>query len=277
MMSQPVLTIPKPKEHGAWGMLYVPLLIAAGMTQTFNIPMLLLTLVATLVFLSQRPFVLLMTSPAVRRDPGMLRRNLVWLAVYWVISSSLLGVLVFQYRLEFLIHFGVVAIPIAFVFTFFVITNRVRTVPGEIGGISGLTLTGPLAHYVAVGQVQAAGLWLWMLSILYFSSSVFYVKAVVAAFVKSRSNTGVESPVLARICSFYHLGLLGLIAGMVALDKLPVVMLIAFLPVIVRGLWGIRKPRARLNFARIGWTEVVYSLFFAVATIAAMRPESFPR
>jgi YwiC-like protein len=50
---KPQLTFapPQPKEHGAWGMLYVPLLTAVGIAGSFNIPVLVMAAAVTLVFL----------------------------------------------------------------------------------------------------------------------------------------------------------------------------------------------------------------------------------
>ena len=81
--------------------------------------------------------------------------------------------LYYVYDLIALPQFAWIAIPIAATFTLFLWKNRVRSVAGELVGICGLTLTAPLAHYAAVGEIQLLGLWLWALCILYFSSSVF--------------------------------------------------------------------------------------------------------
>ena len=51
MKPQGGLTAPKPKEHGAWGMLYVPLVTAVGIAETFNVRVLLVAAAVTLVFL----------------------------------------------------------------------------------------------------------------------------------------------------------------------------------------------------------------------------------
>ena len=82
MKPQGGLSAPKPKEHGAWGMLYVPLVTAVGIAGTFNIRVLLVAAAVTFVFLSQRPYAQLLSSLGVRRDPDLLRRNLTWLAGY---------------------------------------------------------------------------------------------------------------------------------------------------------------------------------------------------
>jgi len=276
---KPQLTFapPKPKEHGAWGMLYVPLLTAAGIAGSFDIPVVVMAAAVTLVFLSQRPYAQLVSNAASRRDPGLLRRNMTWLAGYWVSTLLLFGGLYFVYDLVALPRFLWIAIPIAAAFTLFLWKNRVRSVAGELTGICGLTLTAPLTHYAAVGEVQPLGFWLWALCILYFGSSVFFVKAVVGSFLKSRLRAIAETTVTTRACVLYHGGLVLVLASLVSLNRIPPLTVVAFAPVIARGFWGIPTFQPKLNFARIGWTEVIYSLFFAVATILAMRLDAFAR
>ena len=277
MKPQGGLTAPKPKEHGAWGMLYVPLVTAAGIAGTFNVQVLLVAAAVTFVFLSQRPYAQLLSSSVVRRDHDLLHRNLAWLAGYWVMALLFFGYLYNIYDLSALPRFVLIAIPIAAIFTWFLWKNSVRSVAGELTGICGLTLTAPLAHYAAIGEVQSTAFWLWALCILYFASSVFFVKAVVNSFLKSRVKATAAPTVTSRVCVCYHGGLALLLAGLCLLGLIPALALVAFLPVIARGLWGIPTGQPKLNLPRIGWTEVIYSLFFAVATILAMRLDTFVR
>ena len=213
----------------------------------------------------------------VRRDPDLFRRNLTWLAGHWVTALLLFSWLYYVYDLIALPRFVWIAIPIVATFTLFLWKNRVRSVAGELIGICGLTLTAPLAHYAAVGEVQSLGFWLWALCILYFSSSVFFVKAVVSSFLKSRSKATAVPNVTARVCVLYHGSLVLFLASLCLLNQIPALVMVAFAPVIARGLWGIPTGQPKLNFARIGWTEVIYSLFFAIATILAMRLDTFAR
>ena len=272
------LTMPKPKEHGAWGMLYVPLVTAAGIAGVVSLQVVLLTLVVTLMFLSQRPYTQLLTNPSIHQDAAWVRRSLSWLAVYWCASAILVGLLYVQYDLVALPQFALVGIPIAAAFTFLLKRNQMRSVAGELTGICGLTLTAPLAHYVATGKVQPLAFWLWGLCILYFASSVFYVKAIVAGSLSSRSKAISRALIYSRVCGLYHAFLLMLLAGLVMLGKIPALAMVAFSPVILRGLLGTRRPLGKLNFARIGWTEVAYSVVFASVSILALRlvAESIP-
>src|ERR1051325_242876 len=94
-------------------------------------------------------------------------------------------------------------------------------------GICGLTLSAPLVNYASVGQVRLVGFGLWGLCILYFASSVFYLKAVIANCVKARSQSVVD-PIYVHLCGSYHLGLLLLIAGLAVLDRVPGILGVAF-------------------------------------------------
>lgn len=269
-MSKQPLAPPKPKEHGAWGMLYVPLVIAVGSSGTWSIRVLWVALAATLIFLSQRPYSQLLTNRRVRQDVRARRSHLAWLAFYWTASAASIILLWVHYRLEALLYFAWLGIPIAAAFTWFLKTNRTRTVAGELVGICGLTLTAPLAHYASLGHVRPAGFWIWALCVLYFAGSIFYVKARVASSLRARSLP-LTRPDYSAFCISYHLGLLGLLAGLAALGQMPVILPVAFLPVVLRGVLSFQKRDAKLNIARIGWTEVAYSLFFALVTVLAIR------
>lgn len=128
-----------------------------------------------------------------------------------------------------------------------------------------------MAHYTAVGQIQPTGIVLWCLNVLYFGSSVFYVKARVEQFLRSKSKHagGYNSTVMT--CVLYHGLLLLLLMDLVTLGVASTLSILAFLPIIVRGLCGIGRPDVRLNLKKIGVLEVAYSLFFALVIIWAIR------
>jgi hypothetical protein len=106
---------------------------------------------------------------------------------------------------------------------------------------------------------------------------VFFVKAVVSSFLKSRLKGTAETTVTTRACILYHRSLVLLLTSLVFLNWISPLAAVAFAPLIARGCWGVPRIQPKLNFARIGWTEVIYSLFFAVATILAMRMDTLAR
>ena len=58
---------------------------------------------------------------------------------------------------------------------------------------------------------------------------------------------------------------------LLVLRQLPPIGALAYLPVIIRGLRVSSKAQTRLNFAIIGWSEVGYSIFFALFLMAGLR------
>ena len=264
-------TLPKPKEHGAWGMLYIPFVIGVGIAGSFTIETLWLLIAVTFAFLSQKPFAQLLSPKESSPGVNWIRRHLAWFCVYAGTSAGIFAVLYFHYQVEGLKIFALLGIPIILLFGYFVRRKEVRTVSGEMAGIVGLTMSGPMAYYVATGEFRAVGFWLWILCILYFVSSVFYVKAVVQSYVKLRSNLPSNSAGMATACRFYHLGLIAILLLLWILRQLPPLGVLAFVPIIIRGLRVSSKSQARLDFAIIGWSEVGYSIFFALFLIVGLR------
>ncbi len=131
---------PRPKEHGAWGMLYVPFLVAAGITGTFDLKMVLLLFAVTLIFLSQQPLAL--TKRNSNFSSSTLRASRAWLGVYWILSAILFVILYSRYHLFDLRWFALTGSLVAAFSVYFIRKNRVRSVPGEFVGILGLTMTG---------------------------------------------------------------------------------------------------------------------------------------
>ncbi len=266
--------LPKPKEHGAWGMLYVPFAIGIGIAGRITFESLWLLIAVTLAFLSQKPFAQLLSPKESSRSTKRARLSFIWFWGYAGTSVGIFAVLFFHYQMKGLKIFGLLGIPILLAFAFFLHRKEVRTVPGELSGIIGLTMTGPMAYYVATGKIHAVAFWVWILCILYFASSIFYVKAVVQNHLRLRSNLSAGSAHMEKVCHLYHAGLFITLIFLLILKQLPLLAVLAFMPVIIRGFRLSSKSHPRLNFAIIGWTEVGYSIFFALLLIAGLRASS---
>jgi hypothetical protein len=256
-------------------MLYVPFGMAVGVTGTLDLKVFLLLMGVTFVFLSQRPLERIINGRRSSAAFNALPVHFYWLSSYWLSSTVLFAILYYRYRLQGLTWFAFLGIPVVMAFTYILARNRVRTVLGELVGILGLTMTAPLAHYVATGEIQSTGFFLWGLNVLYFASSVFYVKAKVQGALKVRTKAAGGATSINLFCSIYHWALLTFVTGVVLFTKIPSMFFLAFLPIIVRGIWGTRRAEAKLSFSRIGWLEVAYSLFFALISIWALRVRGF--
>jgi len=253
-------------------MLYIPFVIGVGIAGSFNPETLWLLAAITLAFLSQKPYGQLLTAKESTLSPGSRRLKLqfAWFCLYAGSSAGSFAWLYLRYQLKALKMFGLLIVPIVLTFSYFIRCRQVRTVWGELAGIIGLTMTGPMAHYAATGKIRAVGFALWGLCILYFAGSIFYVKAVVQNHLRGRSKLPTGSSGMEKACRLYHVGVIAVLLSLVILEQLPAIIFLGFIPVIIRGLWVSSRSRPRLNFAIIGWTEVGYSIFFALVLIAGL-------
>ncbi|HSE42348.1 MAG TPA: hypothetical protein VLH08_16400, partial [Acidobacteriota bacterium] len=150
------------------------------------------------------------------------------------------------------------------IFTFF---RKERSIPSELIAVMTLTSSILAMQYVQTGIVKNTGWLLWILSILYFWSSVFYIKMRVRRQINKLNSTSIT-----LACHLYHAFLIIILAGFAIYRLTPVLTLAAFLPIVVRAYTGI-QPSGKLNLKRIGLTEVAYTFFFI--SCIALSLESF--
>jgi len=255
-----------PREHGAWAMLYVPLLAGILVAGAFPLPALMLVLSATALFIGREPLLGWLRARRRQKESGGLRD----LALGYIACAFVFGApQILVYRLFWLLPLGLLTILLLWITSAMAARGRDRGVAGEILAISGLALGAPAAYYAASGRLGTGALWLWVLSVLYFTSSVFYVKMRVLSSNRRR----VEAYRCARRnCASYHAFLfLGLIA-LAGLGNLNLLILMAFAPALARALFYFVRPMGPLSLKRIGVQEIVYSAIFLILVALTLRP-----
>jgi hypothetical protein len=229
---------PMPREHGAWGILLIPFATAVGVAGVWNLPVTLLLAGILFFYIARTSF---------------LKQNFRWTAILLAGSATCTLPLLIVWKLWWLAAFGAVVVPLAF-------RKTERSVTMQLLAVAGLTLTAPAAWYAATGMLDLPALQLWLLNVLYFAGGVFYVKMHVAAAIARRADklrhgaaTMIYYGVLAVVAAFWW----------------PVGL--AFAPVIIRAFVGVARLSPRLRIKRLGWTEVAYSLVFAVTLVLLFR------
>ena len=259
--------IPLPKEHGAWAMWIAPYLVVALSYGSLDGKIFLMAVLLFFVFVAQEPILSIMRLRLVRqanreRYSFMLR----WLVVYLLIVSTSFTLLVIRYSVWWLFAFGAVAGVVLLLHILLKSERADRKIAGEFLSVLGLTMSAPATYYILKLQLDRTALLLWLLHVLYFASSIFYVKMRVSRFAhKSNSRT------LAWQCGGYHLFLTVLIVGLVGLRFVPAFVLLAFAPVLVRATLGIVMPEQKLNLTRIGLAEVGFTTIFVVFLVWGLR------
>jgi hypothetical protein len=229
---------PMPREHGVWGILLIPFATAVGVTGVWNLPVALLLASIMCFYVGRTSF---------------LKQNYRWTVILLAGSAACTLPLLFVWKLWWLAAFGAVAAPLAF-------RKTEHSVVMQLLAVAGLTLTAPAALYAATGEIGWPAWRMWLLNALYFGGGVLYVKMHVAAAIARRAEklrrgaaTMIYYGVLAVVAAFWW----------------PVGL--AFVPAIARAFFGVARLTPRLRIKRLGWTEVAYSLVFAVTVVLLFR------
>ncbi len=251
---------PIPHEHGAWAMLYAPMLIAVAVLGRFELSIWLFLIATTAIFLAHEPLTwLVKLNPKRPSSPQIFRASKWWLVIYLVIASTSTIPLLLSYQRWYLLPFGVVLTALLSGHIYLASQREERTIGGEILGVISLTLTAPGAYYVLTGKLNRFCLLLWMLNIVYFTSSIFYVKMRVLRFAKMKN-----AKALTWQCVGYHVLLAAGIGALLWMNWITGLAALAFLPIIIRAFAAMKEEQGKLNLKRIGIAETIYTLLFVI-------------
>jgi hypothetical protein len=234
---------PIPREHGAWGILLIPFATTCAIRGAFDVKLALL-LASALCFYTARA--------------SFLKRNVKWTVLLFAGSAACLAPLLLVWRLWWLVALGIPVAPWAF-------RRTEHSVLRQLLAVSGLSLTAPAAWYVATGRLDRDAGFLWTLNVLYFAGGLFYVKMHLAAAIRRKPLETMRQKLrIGAGVLIYHsaLAAIGVMLWPVGL---------VFAPAVVRAIIGVWRLSPTLRIKRLGWTEVAYSLVFAVALIFALH------
>jgi hypothetical protein len=252
------MRVPIPKQHGAWGMLYVPYLSAVFCFGTFDANAILALLVLTVGFFIQEPLLAFIRICPIRKsNPNRFFFLLRWIALYSVTGLILLfGLMHFVWR-PLIVPFGFAA-ALMLLLHFRSISQKLdRKISGELISVFGLTMSAPFTWYILTGRVDRFACLLWVLNTLFFASSIFYVKTRVEWLSKKKNQGRVR-----LYSTIYHFAVLIFLVTAALMRVLPFVVSLAFLPVLIRAFWGSLTRHPKLNLRNVGLAEFGFSLFF---------------
>ncbi len=261
-----------PREHGAWGMLLVPLVAGAAVGLSGGgriVQLLLLTTAVSALFWLRAPLESWLGASPVRPRTAEERRFVRTTALGLAAAATIsLGPLFLGGQNRSLLPLGGIAGLAFFSQTLLKKSGRKARMPAQLVGALGLTCTSPAAYYVATGQLDATAWALWLANFLFAGEQIHFVwlriQACRAASLQARFSQG-------RAFLAGQTGVL-LILGLAAYFAwLPGLALVAFIPIFIRGLaWFVAEPKP-LAVRRLGWTELTHSMIFGVLLILAFR------
>ncbi|HUA14601.1 MAG TPA: YwiC-like family protein [Verrucomicrobiae bacterium] len=257
-----------PREHGAWGLLLVPLVTGAGvgfLTSSRVVPFLLLLIAALSLFWLRTPVESLLGGAAMRARTAEERRAVgIAIAYLAAIAVLALGGLLWAGRNPALWIVGGIAA------TALVGQSQLRKrharMPAEIVGTIGLTASAPAAYYVITGDFGPIAWMLWLANLIFAGDQIHYVQLRIHA---AKIN-GLRDK-LARGWAFATGQALLTAALTIACvgGLLPRFASLAFAPILFRGwFYFIQKP-GPLSVRRLGWSELGHAVTFCILLIVS--------
>lgn len=164
------MSIPKPiitKEHGAWAVLFVPMIAGAAYANSFTWNVVWLAFSALGFFMSYVPVhTLLREFTGMQQGKEKIVAAEFWGAAYLGFGILFILPLLYQ-QLWLLLVIGIFGAG-AF-FENFLLTRKIqKSIASDFAAVAGLTLSAPSAYYVATGMLDTKAFVLWLLNMLFF-------------------------------------------------------------------------------------------------------------
>jgi YwiC-like protein len=254
-----------PREHGAWGMLLVPLVTGAVVASNtgLNVYALGLFVVAALaLFWMRTPVEAWLGTTAMKAQSAKERATVLAVSVgLALLAVGTIGGLFFLGLSRGLLLIGAVAAGAFGVQAVVKSLGRAGRMPAQIIGAIGLTSTSAAAYYVCTGVLDRTALAIWLAHWLFAGDQVHFVQ------VRIRGSR-LDSPKvkIRRAYGFFagQIVLLIAVIGLARVGVFPRFAFLAFLPALVRGFsWFLRGAKP-LNLHRLGFSELAQTLVFGV-------------
>lgn len=259
-----------PREHGAWGLLLIPLVTGgfAGLSVAQNwLPLALLTIASLALFWMRAPAeIALGTSPI--RSQSASETNWLLLATTLLASIAMLCIaaLLWDGANRGLLALGALA-AVAFVVQALLKTlGRRARMPAQLIGAIGLAAVAPAAWYIITGRLDSRALGLWTANWMFAGNQIHFVQLRIHA---ARAAAWREKVRLGRA---FFLGQLLMIAALLAVVRaqlLPALGLAAFVPLLARGFLWLKPGAQPLAVRRLGWSELAQGIAFGLLLIGA--------
>jgi 4-hydroxybenzoate polyprenyltransferase len=259
-----------PREHGAWGLLLVPLVTGAGVAlrESRNVlPVLLLLIAALALFWLRTPVESLMGTSPMRAQTREERRAVgVVLGLLGAVAALALGSLLWAGRNRGLWLIGAIAAAAFAAQVLFKKLGRHMRMVSEVVGTIGLTASAPAAYYVVTGKLGPAAWMLWLANLAFAGNQIHYVQVRLHTV---RVEGVREKFVRGWKFALGQVVMAAALPGACLVRWMPWIALVAFVPLMLRGwLYFFEKP-APLEVRRLGWNELGQAVGFCILFIAA--------
>jgi YwiC-like protein len=258
-----------PREHGAWGILLVPLMtgaiVAVGAAINYRALALFLVGALALFWLRTPVEAWLGTMPIRARSPR--ERSLIFNVSLAIGTTAALAIAALSF-IGFSRGLLIIGAAAALAFSIQAVVKKLGRrgrMPAQVIGAIGLTSTAAGASYVASGKLGHVAFALWAANWLFAADQIHFVQVRIHA---SRAATVREK---LRQGYGFLAGQVILFVAVIVLCRLklfPDLVWLAFVPVMLRGTFWFVRGRESLDVHRLGFSELVQSLIFGLLLCA---------
>ncbi len=259
-----------PREHGAWGMLLVPLAagaIVALRTGVNSGALTLFILAAMSLFWLRAPVESWLGTSAIKAHTAE-ERSLVMTASIGIVllAASCVAALLWNgHNRELLVIGGIGGIAFA-VQAGVKKLGRKGRMPAQVIGAIGLTSTAAGAYYVTTGRLDHIAIALWFANWLFAGNQIHFVQLRLrssrAASLDEKLQAGL--PFLAG-----QVLLLGVLSAANRIGIFSEVVAVAFVPILLRGIFWFVRGRQPLDVHKLGFSELGQALLFGALLCVA--------
>ena len=257
-----------PREHGAWGLLLVPMVTAAGVAfrQSTNVfPFVLLLTAALALFWLRTPLESLLGISAIRAETKEERGSVAFVVLYLAIVAVLASSMLLWAGQNPLLWLIGAAAGVAFVAQAVLRKmGRHTRMLSEIVGTIGLTASAPAVYYVITGKFGITGWMLWLVNLTFAGNQIHYVQIRIHTCKLSGFYAKLAR---ARTFALGQLAMAAVLAAACWLGWMPWLVLLAFVPLLLRGFYYFVQKPALLRVRRLGWNELAQAIVFCVLFI----------
>jgi len=264
-----------PREHGAWGMLLVPLVTGAALGHPRGE-----RIIWTLCFAAAALGLFCLRTPLEARwEISPLRpqddaeRKLVHNSIYLYasVAGSALAVLLVWAHAYGLLLLGAVA-AIAFLLQAVLKQfGRETRMNAQMTGAIALSSTAAGAYYLATGRFGTTATIIWLVNWLFAANQIHFVQLRIHS---TRAVTPREKIRRGRGFLLHQALCLLLLGGMWRAGGLPGLVVVAFGPLFARGFaWFVESPQP-LRVHRLGASELLYAVVFGMFFIVAYHAQN---
>ena len=257
-----------PREHGAWGLLLVPLATGGAiglLTGGNGLPLLAFTVATLALFWLRTPVESWLGTSLIRPQTQQEWRSVgVTILILTGVATLALASLFWEGRNPELLLLGLAAGSAFVAQGLLRKLGRPTRMLAQVVGTFGLTVTAPAAYYLVTGQLNREAWTLWIANFAFAGNQIHFVQLRIHSARVSGWSQKIERG-------------RGFLAGEVLLATtlviawhfrlLPGLAALAFLPLLFRGTAWFFDPQKPLVVRRLGWTELAHAVAFGVLLV----------